>query len=113
MVATARARWPTSSLALGVPVFAAERGATRSHQFAVLAQQYGGGQTAAHRLRRANLLACGIGLPAAPVEADVNGLRIGTPELARLGMSPPTCPTWPGSSPAAWTRLDPAVVAPR
>ena len=69
-----------------IPLFAAERGVTTSHQFAVLAQQYGGGQTAARRLRRANLLACGIGLPSAPVEGDVNGLRLGTPEIARLGM---------------------------
>jgi glycine hydroxymethyltransferase len=33
-------------------------------------------------------LACGIGLPTAPLEGDVNGLRIGTPELVRLGMKP-------------------------
>ena len=39
----------------------------------------------ARRLRRANLLSCGIGLPLAPVAGDVNGLRIGTPELVRLG----------------------------
>jgi glycine hydroxymethyltransferase len=73
---------------LGLPLFAADRGVTRSHQFAVLAEQYAGGQAAAGRLRLANLLACGIGLPTAPVEGDVNGLRIGTPELARLGMRP-------------------------
>ena len=92
-------------ISLDVPVFAADRGATRSHQFAVLAHQYGGGQTAAHRLRRANLLACGIGLPAAPVEGDVNGLRIGTPELTRLGMHP-SRHAGPGrrSSPAVSTR---------
>jgi glycine hydroxymethyltransferase len=69
----------------GVPVFAAERGATRSHQFAVVATPWGGGQALARRLRRANLLTCGIGLPLAPVEGDVNGLRIGTPEVVRLG----------------------------
>lgn len=67
----------------GVPVFQG----TRSHQFAVEAAPFGGGQTAAARLRRANLLACGIGLPIAPVDGDLNGLRIGTPELARLGMT--------------------------
>lgn len=72
---------------LGVPVFAAERGGTQSHQLAVLAAAYGGGQTAAAALRRSNLLACGIGLPVAPVEGDLNGLRIGTPELARIGMT--------------------------
>jgi glycine hydroxymethyltransferase len=68
-------------------VFGRGRGATRSHQFAVEAAQWGGGQAAAARLRRANLLACGIGLPIAPVDGDVNGLRLGTPEVARLGMT--------------------------
>jgi glycine hydroxymethyltransferase len=68
-----------------VPVFAADRGATRSHQFAAAAAAWGGGQRLARRLRRANLLSCGIGLPLAPVPGDVNGLRIGTPELVRIG----------------------------
>ncbi|MFD1541970.1 serine hydroxymethyltransferase [Nonomuraea guangzhouensis] len=72
--------------ALDVPVFAADRGATGSHQFAVLAHPYGGGQHAARLLRAGNLLACGIGLPAAPVAGDANGLRLGTPEIVRLGM---------------------------
>ncbi|GAA3020106.1 serine hydroxymethyltransferase [Streptosporangium longisporum] len=86
MAATAR-RLADELLALGVPVFAAERGCTRSHQFAVPAHRYGGGQRAARRLREANLLACGIGLPMEPVEGDVNGLRLGTPEIVRLGMT--------------------------
>ena len=72
----------------GLPVFAAGRGATQSHQFAVEAAPYGGGQAASRRLRRANLLACGIGLPIAPVAGDVNGLRLGVPEIVRLGMGP-------------------------
>jgi glycine hydroxymethyltransferase len=72
---------------VGVPVFETEHGVTRSHQFAVVARSYGGGQTAARRLRRANLLASGIGLPLDPVDGDVNGLRIGTPEIARIGMT--------------------------
>ena len=87
MIDTARAL-AEALMSLDVPVFAAERGGTTSHQFAVLAHPYGGGQRAARTLRRANLLACGIGLPTTPVEGDLNGLRIGTPELARLGMSP-------------------------
>lgn len=74
-------------VAAGVPVFRRANGITRSHQFAVEAASYGGGQTAAARLRRANLLACGIELPLAPVDGDLNGLRIGTPEVARLGMT--------------------------
>lgn len=71
----------------GVPVFVADNVATRSHQFAVPAARFGGGQAASKRLRQANILACGIGLPIAAVEGDMNGLRIGTPEIVRRGMS--------------------------
>ncbi len=70
----------------GVPVFATEAGFTTSHQLAVIAAPYGGGQAAAAKLRRANLLACGIGLPIDAVEGDTNGLRLGTPEAVRWGM---------------------------
>ncbi len=80
----------------GVPIFTTEHGTTRSHQFAVLAKTFGGGQTAAKRLRAANLLACGIGLPVEAVEGDLNGLRIGTPEVARLGMTPADMPALAG-----------------
>ena len=66
----------------GVPVFAKARGFTASHQFAVEAAPFGGGQTASKKLRKAGFLACGIGLPIPAVEGDLNGLRIGTPELA-------------------------------
>ena len=38
-------------------------------------------------LRQAGFLACGIGLPVAEVSGDMNGLRIGTPELVRWGMT--------------------------
>jgi glycine hydroxymethyltransferase len=69
-------------------LFAAEQGVTRSHQFALLAARWGGGQSAAKRLRRANILTSGIGLPIAPVAGDLNGLRIGTPEITRWGMGP-------------------------
>lgn len=62
----------------GVPVFA-----TSSHQLAVDAHHYGGGEAAARRLRRANLLASAIGLP----DGDARGLRLGTPEAARVGMN--------------------------
>lgn len=70
----------------GLKLFAKNRGFTQSHQFAVIANEFGGGQTASKRLRKANILACGIGLPGEPSENDVNGLRIGTPELVRIGM---------------------------
>jgi glycine hydroxymethyltransferase len=71
-----------------VPIFASDRGCTTSHQFAIEAARYGGGQTAAKQLRKANLLASGIGLPVAAIADDMNGLRIGTPEIARWGMTP-------------------------
>lgn len=80
----------------GVPVFARERGITSSHQFAIEAARYGGGQTAAKTLRQANILACGIGLPIAPVDGDINGLRIGTPEIVRWGMGPADMPELAG-----------------
>ncbi len=70
----------------GLPLFAAERGMTASHQFAIEASSFGGGQAAARRLRRAGFLACGIGLPSAPAAGDMNGLRLGTPELVRWGV---------------------------
>ncbi|MBL8699060.1 MAG: DegT/DnrJ/EryC1/StrS family aminotransferase [Alphaproteobacteria bacterium] len=74
-------------MGLGLPVHAASRGGTTSHQLALEAARFGGGQAASKRLRRANLLACGIGLPVADVPGDVNGLRVGTPEIVRWGMT--------------------------
>ena len=71
----------------GIPVFAAQRAFTRSHQFAVLAADFGGGQTASKKLRKAGFLASGIGLPVAPVAGDLNGLRLGTPEIVRWGVT--------------------------
>jgi glycine hydroxymethyltransferase len=76
----------------------------------VEATTYGGGQNAAARLRSANLLACGIGLPIDPVDGDVNGLRLGTPELARLGMGAADMSTLAGFLETALNR-DPATVA--
>jgi glycine hydroxymethyltransferase len=88
-----------------VPVFARERGITTSHQFAIEAARYGGGQTVAKRLRQANILTCGIGLPIAPVEGDVNGLRIGTPEIVRWGMGPADMPELAGYIAAALSEM--------
>lgn len=78
----------TALAAEGVPVHGAGRGMTTSHQLAVEAAAFGGGQTAAKLLREANVLACGIGLPIAEVAGDLNGLRLGTPEIVRWGMGP-------------------------
>lgn len=70
-----------------VPVFRTARGVTESHQFAVEAVRWGGGQAASKHLRKAGFLACGIGLPRPAVAGDMNGLRLGTPELARWGVT--------------------------
>lgn len=70
-----------------VPVFARDRGMTTSHQFAIEAAPYGGGRAAAKKLRAINILSCGIGLPLPPIAGDVNGLRLGTPEIVRFGMT--------------------------
>ena len=66
---------------LGLPVFAADRGATTSHQFAIEAAPFGGGQAASKTLRKAGFLACGIGLPIPEVPGlIVEGLRSNAPE---------------------------------
>ena len=82
----------TALAAEDLPIFAADQGFTTSHQFAIIAGDFGGGQTASKTLRRAGFLACGIGLPIDPVAGDMNGLRIGTPELARWGMNETDAP---------------------
>jgi glycine hydroxymethyltransferase len=71
----------------GLPVFKPNGVYTTSHQFALEAAEFGGGQAAAKRLRKANVLTCGIGLPIAAVDGDMNGLRFGTPEIVRWGMT--------------------------
>ncbi|GAB4576783.1 MAG: serine hydroxymethyltransferase [Roseibium sp.] len=85
MAATAQAL-AAALEACGLPVYRTAKGVTASHQFALEAAAFGGGQTASKKLRKAGFLACGIGLPVASVEGDLNGLRIGTPELVRWGM---------------------------
>lgn len=113
MVETA-AELAAGLLERGLPVFQGLGGATGSHQFALGAHQWGGGQHAAKRLRRANLLACGIGLPMESVAGDVNGLRIGTPELVRLGMKPDDMDDLASLIAAGLSLdVDPADVAPR
>jgi glycine hydroxymethyltransferase len=109
MQATAKALADALSEA-GLPVFARQRGATTSHQLAIEAAGFGGGQAAARRLEHARLLACGIGLPIAAVPGDVNGLRLGVPEIVRLGMGPQHMPALAGLITRA-LRDDPASVA--
>jgi glycine hydroxymethyltransferase len=86
MVETARAL-AENLVERGIPVFSTSRGITASHQFAIEAAAFGGGQAAAKKLRGANILTCGIGLPIEGVSGDMNGLRLGTPEIVRWGMT--------------------------
>ncbi|PLX44625.1 MAG: serine hydroxymethyltransferase [Hyphomicrobiales bacterium] len=95
----------------GIPVFAAEKGFTRSHQFAVEAARFGGGQAVSKKLRLAGFLTCGIGLPIAPIEGDMNGLRIGTPELVRWGVGMDDIPELAALLARALTSDDPASLA--
>jgi glycine hydroxymethyltransferase len=98
---------------LGMPVFAADRGITQSHQFAIKAAAFGGGQAASKTLRKAGFLACGIGLPVADVPGDLNGLRIGTPELVRRGVTPADAPALAALIAEGLRGNDPAAVASR
>lgn len=112
MADTARA-FAEALAAAGLPVFAAEKGFTTSHQFALEAAGFGGGQAASKTLEKAGFLACGIGLPIAPVEGDLNGLRIGTPELVRWGVTPADIPEIAALVAEALRSNDPAAIAPR
>ena len=96
---------------VGLPVFAARGVHTTSHQFAVEAGDFGGGQAMSKKLRRAGFLACGIGLPVAPVAGDMNGLRIGTPELVRWGVTEADAPRMAGLIADALRRNDPEALA--
>jgi glycine hydroxymethyltransferase len=112
MVATARVL--ASALAAeGLPVYGADHRYTRSHQFAIDAIGFGGGQAASKKLRKAGFLACGIGLPGKQIEGDMNGLRIGTPELVRWGMTEADMPKLAGLIAEGLRSNDPQSVAPR
>lgn len=97
--------------ARGVAVFGKDRGFTSSHQFALDAAPLGGGQAASLRLLRAGFLACGIGLPLPAVRGDMNGLRIGTPELVRWGMRADDMPRMADFLADALQRGDPEALA--
>lgn len=94
-----------------LPVFSTARGFTTSHQFALEAAGFGGGQAAAKRLRRANILTCGIGLPLEAVAGDMNGLRFGTPEIVRWGMTAADMPELAGLIARALKQESPEQVA--
>lgn len=97
----------------GLPVFSTKQGYTASHQFALVAAPFGGGQTASKKLREAGFLACGIGLPIAEVDGDMNGLRFGTPELVRWGMQDADMPALARLIAEALRSNDPGAMAGR
>ena len=99
--------------ALGLPVYETDHGITRSHQFAIAAAAFGGGQAASKTLRKAGFLACGIGLPIAAVPGDLNGLRIGTPELVRRGVAVADVPALAALIAEALRSNAPETIAPR
>lgn len=70
----------------GLPVVTADARPTASHAFAVRADAAGGdGHGLAQRLRSAGLLTSGIGLPG---DTDaMSGIRVGTNEMVRWGMT--------------------------
>ncbi len=105
-VATAR-RLASELATAGLPVHAASDGATMSHAFALDAGDRGGGHATAKALRAANLLTSAIGLPHG-VDA---GVRIGTNEIVRWGMSTEHMPQLSRLIARAWEAADPATVA--
>ena len=96
----------------GLPVFPGAGGFTSSHQFALEAEKFGGGQAASKKLRKANLLVSGIGLPIPPVEGDLNGIRFGTPEIVRWGVDKKDAKQLAEFISNALTINDPASLAP-
>ena len=74
--------------ACGIPVLAAERGYSESHQIIANVREFGGGLDVAHKLAEANLITNKNLIPGdKPEDWDrPSGLRIGTIEATRLGM---------------------------
>ena len=92
-----------------LPLFRTNHGPTTSHQLAIEADRWAGGHQAALRLRNANLLTTAIGLP---TPGGAGGLRLGTPEITRLGMTVDDMDELAGLI-ADGLQHDPADVAPR
>lgn len=74
--------------ARGIPVLAAERGYSESHQVIANVREFGGGLDVAHKLAEANLITNKNLIPGdRPEDWDrPSGLRIGTIEVTRLGL---------------------------
>ena len=91
---------------VGLAVHATSDGHTRSHAFALDTGRRGGHATAKH-LRRANLLTSAIGLP----HDDAAGLRIGTNETVRWGITTDHMPELADLVARALVADDPSTVA--
>ena len=72
----------------GIPVLAADRGYSKSHQVIANVREFGGGLDVAHKLAEANLITNKNLIPGdKPEDWDrPSGLRIGTIEVTRLGL---------------------------
>jgi glycine hydroxymethyltransferase len=72
----------------GIPVIAAQRGYTRTHQVIADVKGFGGGMEVAYRLAEANIIANKNLIPGdTPEDWDrPSGLRMGTIEVTRLGL---------------------------
>lgn len=72
----------------GIPVLAADRGYSESHQIIANVREFGGGLDVAHKLAEASLITNKNLIPGdKPEDWDrPSGLRIGTIEVTRLGM---------------------------
>ncbi len=70
----------------GFDVLAAHLGFTRSHTIAVRVEKEGGGESVARRLADAGIIANKNLLPGDKSPKHPGGVRLGTPELTRVGM---------------------------
>jgi glycine hydroxymethyltransferase len=79
----------------GIPMLAAQKGYTRTHQVIADLRGFGGGLEAARWLARANIITNKNLIPSdKPEDWDrPGGLRIGTTEITRLGMREPQMET--------------------
>lgn len=73
----------------GFDVLAADLGFTRSHTIAVRMAKEGGGEAVAKRLADAGLIANKNLLPGDTSPKHPSGVRLGTPEVTRIGMTEP------------------------
>jgi glycine hydroxymethyltransferase len=74
---------------VGIPVIGAKRGYTQTHQVIADVRQFGGGLIVAEKLARANIIANKNLIPGDKPENwdHPSGLRIGTIEITRLGLT--------------------------